>query len=220
MQDLNQNMDELLRKAAEHYPLKINDSEWEKIAPSIINTAEKPVSGKKNRFIKYTSLFVLFISLLLADGIINRSLKKNGSGQFLHPVAEKKSVVSSSTQNELSEHGRKKKEQDRLALQIPLPATTAGKEDIPIRKTSLLDKKDESTPPTNNQQSKSSFYQTVAANRIFNTYKSISPITSDEELAELFLSIKNKNLPVLKEPPPSETILRKIFQQKNINSFS
>lgn len=216
MQDLNQNMDELLRKAAEHYPLKINDSEWEKIAPSIINTAEKPVSGKKNRFIKYTSLFVLFISLLLADGIITRSLKKNGSGQFLHPVAEKKSVVSSSTQNELSEHGRKKKEQDRLALQIPLPATTAGKEDIPIRKTSLLDKKDESTPPTNNQRLKSSFYQTVAANKILNTYKSISPITSDEELTKLFLVVKNKNVPVLKESPPAETILRKIFQQKGL----
>ncbi|WP_276502668.1 porin family protein [Terrimonas pollutisoli] len=215
MQDLNQNMDELLRKAAEHYPLKINESGWETIVSSLTNTAEKPASRKKNGFIKYTGLFLLFISLLLADGIITRSLKKNGSGQYIQPAPEKKSAVTSSKQNDVSKQSGGKKEQDQPVLQIPFPVTTAEDEDIAIRKTSLLFK--EPIPRTNNQQSKNSFYKIAEANRISNPYNNIN-LTDNKELIEHLSLLKNKNLSVPKVQPPAETTLtkREIFQRKGL----
>ncbi len=213
MQDLNQNMDELLRKAAEHYPLKINKSEWETIAPSVAGTADKPASRKKNVFIKkIISLFIFFIALLLADSFINRSLKKS---ELRHSFAEKKSSVPSSNQNDVSKRSRIKKEQDQPALQVPFSETRIKNDDIADKKNLLLNKKDESIIGTDYQQTKNSFYQSAKAENIFNTHNSIS-FTGNKELIEHLLLSVNKNLPVLKQQPPVETALKpgKIFQQK------
>lgn len=213
MQDLNQNMDELLRKAAEHYPLKINDSDWEKIAPSVTGTAEKPASRKKNAIIKYTSLLLLFfITLLLADGIINRSLKKNSSGQFLHPLPEKQSAVTSTKQNDVRKLSSGKKEKDQPAKQVLSATATEKNEDVEIIKISTLYKKDELLTGTNHLQSKKSFYQDAEATRIFNAYNKIS-FTGNEKSSEYFSLSQNK---ILKERPPAEPFLnkREIFQRK------
>jgi hypothetical protein len=62
MQDIDHNMDELLRKAADNYPLKMDDGNWDAVAAQL-NTA--PVSApKKNRSRKYW-LPILFLLLIL-----------------------------------------------------------------------------------------------------------------------------------------------------------
>ncbi|MFC0773350.1 outer membrane beta-barrel protein [Terrimonas alba] len=210
-------MDELLRKAAEHYPLKINEGEWEKVTPPPTSITWKHALRKRNVIVKYTSLFLIFLSLLFADGIINRSLKKSGPSQFPDPLAEKKSAVSTSRQNELSERSRENKEQIQPTLQAPFSVTMAKNKVIVIKNKSLLHKNDELITGTNNQPSKSSFYKTAGGNRIFYAYTHISFI-SNRELVEHYSLSKSKKLSVLKEQPPTEAILRrgKLFQPKGL----
>ena len=63
MQDIEQNMEDLFRKAADNYPLKINDSRWDDIAPAILNKPVNMPVVKKRSFRKYTgSAFAFFIS--------------------------------------------------------------------------------------------------------------------------------------------------------------
>ena len=75
MQDIEQNMDDLIRKAAADYPLKINDSQWDDIATLLLNNPVNPTKSKKNVSKKYLILLLVFLSLLLADGIMTDTLK-------------------------------------------------------------------------------------------------------------------------------------------------
>ena len=88
MQDIEQNMEDLFRKAADNYPLKINDSRWDDIAPAILNEPVDLPVVKKRSFRKYTGLLLLFLSLLISDGIITDTLK-TGETKSLIPGENK-----------------------------------------------------------------------------------------------------------------------------------
>ena len=88
MQDIEQNMDDLFRKAADNYPLKVNESHWDDIAPVLFNKPLNPAPVKQTNWKKYTGLLLLFLSLLLADGIITNNFK-NDLAPYLIQQAEK-----------------------------------------------------------------------------------------------------------------------------------
>ena len=85
MQDLDQNMDDLFRKAAADYPLKLNESQWDDIAPLVEPSRPNSVVAKKQ-----AGLLVIFLSLLLTTGLITNTFKTNKQANPLSSQAENK----------------------------------------------------------------------------------------------------------------------------------
>ena len=90
MQDIDQNLDDLFRKAAADYPLKVNESQWDDIAPLVAQTRLNKVVAKKNISKKYTGLLLILLSLLLATGLITNTFKPVKQTNLLSPKAENK----------------------------------------------------------------------------------------------------------------------------------
>ena len=67
MQQLDHDMDDLLRKAAEDYPLKTDIEDWDKLAEKILFVPATPVVTKNNRF-KYFGLILLTLLLFIILG--------------------------------------------------------------------------------------------------------------------------------------------------------
>ena len=80
MQDLEHDMEDLLRRAAEAYPLKRGEDKWDDIASKIL---QKPVSPFKQKqgwqHKKYYTLPVLLFFLLLGFLVVNNGEKQNNS---------------------------------------------------------------------------------------------------------------------------------------------
>lgn len=77
MQDIENNMDDLFRKAAENYPLKTGESRWDEVAAAIPGNAAIAAKKKNNRR-KYSVLLLLLIAgLLLGGGLIINTTTKN-----------------------------------------------------------------------------------------------------------------------------------------------
>lgn len=80
MQDLEPDMEDLLRRAAEAYPLKQGEDKWDDIASKI---SQKPASLPKHRqgwqHKKYYTLLLLFVFLLLDFLVVNHGEKQNNS---------------------------------------------------------------------------------------------------------------------------------------------
>src|SRR5215217_6482334 len=73
MQHINDDMDELFRRAADDYPLKTDNANWDVVAKKLL--VEQPVSNKssKNNY-KYLLLLLLLIPLgLLYNYVSNKS---------------------------------------------------------------------------------------------------------------------------------------------------
>ena len=69
MQNQDNHMDELFRKAAEHYPLKTGDSNWDDIAPALTgNPFATPVAGKQTPANKNFKRLLPLLFLLIAGG--------------------------------------------------------------------------------------------------------------------------------------------------------
>jgi hypothetical protein len=69
MQDINNNMDELFRKAGAGYPLKTDNSDWDNLASRLSNTTMPPAPGKKkNKFRKYGLPLMLVLLMLVLEG--------------------------------------------------------------------------------------------------------------------------------------------------------
>jgi len=92
MQDLENNMDELLRRAADKYQLKAGASNWDDIIPQLISKSIVPAQ-KKNNLKKYTVLFLLVI--LIAGGIFTKHLVNKNTLAVLPTPSEKDSIVNS-----------------------------------------------------------------------------------------------------------------------------
>jgi hypothetical protein len=73
MQYVNDDMDELFRRAAENYPLDTDGADWDKIAVALEKTS--PVSGRAEKNSKYRLLWLL---LLLPFSLICTNLVNNG----------------------------------------------------------------------------------------------------------------------------------------------
>lgn len=78
MQDIEHNMDELFRKAADNYPLRVDDPQWDKVAAVV---PSKPVARqpRKNALRVAAGLLLLLLFLFLADGILTGVRKTPGS---------------------------------------------------------------------------------------------------------------------------------------------
>ena len=80
MQDLEHDMEDLLRRAAEAYPLKRGEDKWNDIASKI---SQKPVSPSKQKHEwqhkKYYTLPLLLVFLLLEFLVVNNGEKQNNS---------------------------------------------------------------------------------------------------------------------------------------------
>jgi hypothetical protein len=97
MQNLENNMDDLFRKAAANYPLKEGESHWEKIAANLEANAT-PAKGKDRK--KYVLLMMLLLSgLLLCDIQFIHNTDKNKLTQAKH-LPEVNSINKSTAGNE------------------------------------------------------------------------------------------------------------------------
>ncbi|MBD0280551.1 MAG: hypothetical protein ICV81_21665, partial [Flavisolibacter sp.] len=79
MQHLNNDMDELMRKAAEHYPLKPIGADWEKVEKEL-TAGKESEAPKKVNYGKHT-LFLLSFLLLgyVCDHLFLNSDMLNGN---------------------------------------------------------------------------------------------------------------------------------------------
>ncbi len=73
MRDINQNMEELFRKAADNYPLKSGDSSWDDISRAVLNKPVENQATKKKQSRKYIVLLLFLLPLFLKDGIITNN---------------------------------------------------------------------------------------------------------------------------------------------------
>lgn len=109
MQDIDQNMDELFRKAAADYPLKINESRWDDIATAL-PTATPAAPEKKNNSRKYITGLFLLLALLLGGGIMNYTSKTEKKkainrtatlNKTISPAINQKNIETSGFDNKL-----------------------------------------------------------------------------------------------------------------------
>jgi hypothetical protein len=75
MQNVNNNMDEMFRKAAAGYPLKTDNSDWDGLASRLLILADPSnTDQKKSRFNKYgLPLLLVFLMLTLGDGTVKQT---------------------------------------------------------------------------------------------------------------------------------------------------
>jgi hypothetical protein len=79
MQYVNDDMDELFRRAAENYPLDTNSGDWSKVAAALQNAAPPP-ARKKNKG-RFLWLFLLVPFLLIATQYYHNSNRGTGTGR-------------------------------------------------------------------------------------------------------------------------------------------
>lgn len=76
MQDIENNMDELFRKAAENYAPKKGESQWDNILPALSESSAEISTTKKNNSQKYTA-FLLLVLFVITSGIILMKISGN-----------------------------------------------------------------------------------------------------------------------------------------------
>ena len=116
MQDIDQNMDDLFRKAAADYPLKLNESQWDDIAPLVQQSRLNKTVAKKTISKKYIGLLVIFLSLLLTTGLITNIFNPGKQPNLLSPQAENKKSASGIT-NETADYTKSKITEKKQAQQ-------------------------------------------------------------------------------------------------------
>ncbi len=93
MQYLENDMDELFRKAADNYPLKTDASDWDKIAPALAKTRVSAISRHATKR-KYAYLFLLgFVLLTSASLVLFFNPRSNLTGTY-SPSSEWKKETS------------------------------------------------------------------------------------------------------------------------------
>jgi Outer membrane protein beta-barrel domain len=70
MQDIDDNMDDLLRRASANYPLRINESDWDAIGQRLSSAAETPAAGRRGP--KYLRGLFVFFFLFTGDTFVSR----------------------------------------------------------------------------------------------------------------------------------------------------
>ncbi|HEY2726706.1 MAG TPA: outer membrane beta-barrel protein, partial [Parafilimonas sp.] len=103
----NDNLEELFQNAAEDYPLKTSNSNWNSVAAKLENTTTGKRSGKNYRFLTYTifALFLLGGSLVLYKSkfepqvLINKQTKSNNKESVTSNKQEIQSQKSLTTVN-------------------------------------------------------------------------------------------------------------------------
>src|SRR5206468_8422203 len=73
MLNLNDDMDDKIRQAAEDYPLKIKGKDWDKVVGAMQSTAEIEQPGNRK---EYWWLLLLLLPLMLAVPYMNRNTQR------------------------------------------------------------------------------------------------------------------------------------------------
>ena len=106
MQDIDNNMDELFRKAGESYPLKTDADGWDKIAPMLLETpAVSHIPNKKNNLKKYTILIILLLAFFLFGTLTSRYIWKKDTGiasKFINTKLPVKDAATNGLQTNLT----------------------------------------------------------------------------------------------------------------------
>ena len=71
MQDIENHMDDLLRKAAENYPLNTGDGDWDAVAARLTQQAV-PAVRRSNRWKYVLSILFLLVFLFTADFVLKQ----------------------------------------------------------------------------------------------------------------------------------------------------
>lgn len=206
MQDIEQNMEELFRKAAADYPLKVDEGQWDDIAPLIAQDQLNTAVVKKTVSKKYIGFLLLFLSLLLTDGIITTTFQNNKVQQFIQSPADSKTAApgianeaANYTNNNKTEN--KPPQQKHFADQLPFQSITnyssltSTRESIKnqtTRNESFRNKSDQSPEniPVNTKP---------LAKNTTETSKSIAPVIKQETIAESNKAEPGKGIDAQKE---------------------
>lgn len=105
MQEVNDNMDELFRRAAEDYPLDTSSKDWNKIAIALQNEQEPVQAVKKDKRGRFLWLLLLLPMVL----ICNRYVLPGDSDKLKSTAAEKSQPLNS---------GQPEKEQNKNSSEI------------------------------------------------------------------------------------------------------
>lgn len=214
MQDIDQNMDELFRRAADNYPLKIHDSRWEDIAPALSEQPAGTPTNLKGVPGKYAGLvlLLLFLSLVLADSIITNSLGENISPKANQTISEKKSAAHASN-NELDGTNNIKKEHPGSTRQSPYFIESAN--NIVITKKSALHQWEKEPSIEKNDftrmQERIQFSKELPLNRLTGSCADTNSTRNRQKLAEQiqFAEIKNSMLMTSQAAPEVNKTHRK-----------
>ncbi len=191
MQDLDQNMDDLFRKAADDYPLKLNESQWDEIAALPEQRHLNKAAAKNPISKKYTGLLIIFLSLLLTTGLITNRFQAIKQISQPSPPVENKMIIpgvtnktTDYTNNKLTEkkQPRQKNYTSQPTLQsfIDYSSSIAKKETIQKKS-----KKDFSFKDQSNQSPETSLVNTnLLTKNTTETSNSIAPVIEKEILAE------------------------------------
>ena len=134
MQDLENNMDELLRKAADKYQLKAGASNWDAIVPQLVTNSIVPATQKKNNLKRYTLLLLLLF--LIAGGIYTTYMVTKTNLNVLPKPSEKNSMVNSNKKADImnkeeAEVYKKQKQKIETGSEINYPLRkNEGKESV------------------------------------------------------------------------------------------
>lgn len=141
MQPLNHDMDELFRKAAEDYPLKYGNSDWENISKKLRDTT-LPASKQKSRNKKYFGLLLLIALTLLGSVFILNEFQSGSTGN--RPVNDYAKHLSTKTsdlktpQHDNVENVQHKKESNELEAENLNKENTAAKKLIHTKARSYV----------------------------------------------------------------------------------
>jgi hypothetical protein len=94
MQDVENNMDDLFRKAARAYPLKDGRDDWDKIAPLLMDSPVFSVPAQQGLSLKrQSSLFLFLLLFLFVTGIATADTWYTGGKADLYQPLEKKLLI-------------------------------------------------------------------------------------------------------------------------------
>ncbi len=164
MQNPDNNMDELFRKAAENYPLKTDMPDWDDIAPALLSTPTITTSSKNGKR-KIMGLFLLGVLLLASSSLL------------IHFYTTKTKDITASinpaTKKDLNKRNNVNSLQDKKAI------TTGVIEEVksPVQQTNIQQKVNsiEGTTSSKNKKAK-----VVSGNLILTEVTNSSPETIGE----------------------------------------
>jgi len=192
MQDIDQNMDDLFRKAAADYPLKLNESRWDEIAPlpeqgQLNNAAKKTVSKK------YKGLLAILLTLLLTTGLITNRFQAVKKNNLSSPqVNNKMSITGISnettypTRNNTSK--KKQEKQKDYTSQPGLPSNTDFSSRIAKKETIQKKSKKDISFKNNSDHSPETSLVTInlLTKDTTETSNNIAPVGEKEIVAESY----------------------------------
>ena len=104
MQNIENGMDDLFRRAAENYPLKKNKGDWESVFKklSLPNGQELPGNKEKNKDSKKLLIIVLLAIILILTSLLifNLNTKSHSSGNMAVSLSLKKEFENKNVQKE------------------------------------------------------------------------------------------------------------------------